>query len=90
MVKIILTKREIDLLEMCYKVLNMPLNYSIQGQCVVIVENEKEKLYDMVNCVLDVFLKLGLLESSEPNELGFELEKLNEKINHEYVILNSK
>ncbi len=26
----------------------------------------------------------------EPNELGFELEKLNERINHEYVKLNKQ
>ncbi len=88
MVKIILTKKEIDLLEMCYKTMNIPLNYSVAGQCVMV--KEKENLLVMFNCVLDVFLKIGLLDNDEPNEIGFELEKLNEKINHEYVIINSK
>ena len=32
----------------------------------------------MFNCILDTFLKIGLLENDEPNKLGFELEKLNE------------
>jgi len=49
-----------------------------------------ENLYIMVNCILDTFLKIGLLENDEPNKIGFELEKLNEKINHEYVKLNKK
>ena len=42
----------------------------------------------MFNCILDTFLKVGLLDNYEPNQLGYDLENLNEKINHEYVILN--
>ncbi len=70
--------------------MNISKNYILEENYIVIKENELENLYIMVNCILDTFLKIGLLENDEPNKIGFELEKLNEKINHEYVKLNKK
>lgn len=90
MVKIILTEHEIELIEMCYKKMNVPPNYLKDGENIIIKGEEKENLYIMFNCILDVFLQIGLLDNYEPNDLGIELEKLNNKINHEYVIINSK
>jgi len=43
----------------------------------------------MVNCILDTFLKIGLLENDEPNKIGFELEKLNENGNLPICIMLS-
>ncbi len=70
--------------------MNISKNYILEENYIVIKENELENLDIMVNCILDTFLKIGLLENDEPNKIGFELEKLNEKINHEYVKLNKK
>ena len=68
--------------------MNIHKNYILDNVYIVIEQNELENLDIMFNCILDTFLKIGLLENDEPNKLGFELEKLNEKINHEYVKLN--
>ncbi len=88
MVKIRVVLREIELLNLSYETMNIPKNYILDNNCIVIEQNELENLDIMFNCILDTFLKIGLLENDEPNELGFKLEKLNEKINHEYVKLN--
>ena len=88
MVKIRVVLREIELLNLSYETMNIPKNYILDNNCIVIEQNELENLDIMFNCILDTFLKIGLLENDEPNELGFKLEKLNEKINHEYINLN--
>lgn len=88
MVRIRVILREIELLNLSYETMNIPKNYILDNNCIVIEKNELENLDIMFNCILDTFLKIGLLENDEPNKLGFELEKLNEKINHEYVKLN--
>lgn len=88
MVRIRVILREIELLNLSYETMNIPKNYILDNNCIVIEQNELENLDIMFNCILDTFLKIGLLENDEPNKLGFELEKLNEKINHEYVKLN--
>ena len=88
MVRIRVVLREIELLNLSYETMNIPKNYILDNNCIVIKQNELENLDIMFNCILDTFLKIGLLENDEPNKLGFELEKLNEKINHEYVKLN--
>lgn len=88
MVKIRVVLREIELLNLSYETMNIPKNYILDNNCIVIEQNELENLDIMFNCILDTFLKIGLLENDETNELGFKLEKLNEKINHEYVKLN--
>lgn len=88
MVKIRVVLREIELLNLSYETMNIPKNYILDNNCIIIEQNELENLDIMFNCILDTFLKIGLLENDEPNKLGFELEKLNEKINHEYVKLN--
>lgn len=88
MVRIGVVSREIELLNMSYKIMNVPKNYVIEDYFIVIEDNELENLDIMFNCILDTFLKVGLLSNDEPNELGFELENLNQKINHEYVKLN--
>ena len=89
MVRIRVVLREIELLNLSYETMNIPKNYILDNNCIVVEQNELENLDIMFNCVLDTFLKIGLLENDEPNKLGFELEKLNEKINHEYVKLNN-
>ena len=83
MVRIRVILREIELLNLSYETMNVPKNYILDNNYIVIEENELENLD-----ILDTFLKIGLLENDEPNKLGFELEKLNERINHEYVKLN--
>ena len=88
MVRIRVILREIELLNLSYETMNIPKNYILDNNYIVIEENELENLDIMFNCILDTFLKIGLLENDEPNKLGFELEKLNERINHEYVKLN--
>lgn len=88
MVRIRVVLREIELLNLSYETMNIPKNYILDNDYIVIEQNELENLDIMFNCILDTFLKIGLLENDEPNKLGFELEKLNEKINHEYVKLN--
>ena len=88
MVRIRVILREIELLNLSYETMNVPKNYILYNNYIVIEENELENLDIMFNCILDTFLKIGLLENDEPNKLGFELEKLNERINHEYVKLN--
>lgn len=88
MVRIKVILREIELLNLSYETMNVPKNYILDNNYIVIEENELENLDIMFNCILDTFLKIGLLENDEPNKLGFELEKLNERINHEYVKLN--
>ena len=88
MVRIRVILREIELLNLSYETMNVPKNYILDNNCIVIEQNELENLDIMFNCILDTFLKIGLLENDEPNKLGFELEKLNERINHEYVKLN--
>lgn len=90
MVRIKVALREIELLNLCYETMNISKNYILEENHIVIKEKELENLDIMVNCILDTFLKIGLLENDEPNKIGFELEKLNEKINHEYVKLNKK
>ena len=89
MVRIKVALREIELLSLSYETMNIPKNYILDNNYIVIEQNELENLDIMFNCILDTFLKIGLLENDEPNKLGFELEKLNEKINHEYVKLNN-
>ena len=89
MVRIRVVLREIELLNLSYETMNIPKNYILDNNCIVIEQNELENLDIMFNCILDTFLKIGLLENDEPNKLGIELEKLNEKINHEYVKLNN-
>lgn len=88
MVRIKVIPREIELLNLSYKTMNISRNYILDNNCIVISQNELENLDIMFNCVLDTFLRIGLLENDEPNEIGLELEKLNKKINHEYVKLN--
>lgn len=88
MIRIRVVLREIELLNLSYETMNIPKNYILDNNYIVIEENELENLDIMFNCILDTFLKIGLLENDEPNKLGFELEKLNEKINYEYVKLN--
>ena len=88
MVRIKVVPREIELLNLSYKTMNISRNYILDNNCIVISQNELENLDIMFNCVLDTFLRIGLLENDEPNEIGLELEKLNKKINHEYVKLN--
>ena len=88
MVRIRVILREIELLNLSYETMNVPKNYILDNNYIVIEENELENLDIMFNCILDTFLKIGLLENDEPNKLGFELEKLNERINHEYIKLN--
>lgn len=90
MVRIKVLLREIELLNLSYETMNIPKNYLLDNNCIVIEKDELENLDIMFNCILDTFLKIGLLENDEPNKIGFELEKLNEKINHEYVKLNKK
>ena len=68
--------------------MNIPKNYILENDFIFIDQNELENLDIMINCILDTFLEIGRLENDEPNEIGFELEKLNEKIIHEYVRLN--
>lgn len=88
MVRIRVVSREIELLNLSYKTMNIPKNYILENGFIFIDQNELENLDIMINCVLDTFLKIGLLANDEPNKLGFELEKFNEKIIHEYVKLN--
>ena len=88
MVRIRVILREIELLNLSYETMNVPKNYILDNNCIVIEEDELKNLDIMFNCILDTFLKIGLLENDEPNKLGLELEKLNERINHEYVKLN--
>ena len=70
--------------------MKIPTNYIISEQSIIIPNNEKDNLYIMFNCILDVFLIIGVSDNGEPNDVGMELETLNTKINHEYVIFNSK
>ena len=88
MVRIEITLREIELLDLCYEIMNIPKNYSINQSCIVVEENELENLEIMFHCILDTFIRIGLHENDEPNEIGEELENLNQKINHRYVELN--
>jgi len=88
MVRIRVVSREIELLNLSYKTMNIPKNYILENGFIFIDQNELENLDIMINCVLDTFLKIGLLANDEPNKLGFELEEFNEKIIHEYVKLN--
>lgn len=88
MVRIRVVTREIELLNLSYETMNIPKNYILENDFIFIDQNELENLDIMINCILDTFLKIGRLENDEPNEIGFELEKLNEKIIHEYVRLN--
>ena len=89
MVRIGVTLREIELLNLSYETMNIPKNFILDNNCIIIEQNELENLDIMFNCILDTFLKIGLLKNDEPNKLGFELEKLNGRINHEYVKLNN-
>ena len=88
MVRIRVVSREIELLNLSYKTMNIPKNYILENGFIFIDQNELENLDIMINCVLDTFLRIGLLANDEPNKLGFELEEFNEKIIHEYVKLN--
>lgn len=89
MVKIALTSGEIELLDLCYKTMSVARNYAVYEDYIAINGDELENLDIMLNCVLDTFLCVGLNENDEPNDMGFELEKLNEKVNHQYVLLNN-
>ena len=88
MVRIRVVTREIELLNLSYETMNIPKNYILENDFIFIDQNELRNLDIMINCILDTFLEIGRLENDEPNEIGFELEKLNEKIIHEYVRLN--
>lgn len=88
MVRIRVDFREIELLNLSYETMNIPRNFFLEDDYVVINDNELENLDVMFNCILDTFLKIGLLDNDEPNKIGYELETLNEKVNHEYVKLN--
>lgn len=90
MVKITVTAREIELLRLCYKTMGIPKNYALNEDCIVINGDELGNLDIMVNCILDAFLCVGLTEKDEPNDVGFELERLNQKIIHRYVQLNGQ
>jgi hypothetical protein len=88
MIIIRVSLREIELLNLSYETMNIPKNFTLKNNYIVIKENALENLDIMFNCILDTFLKIGLLENDEPNKIGLELENLNQKINHEYVKLN--
>ena len=88
MVRFRFVPKEIELIELSYNTTNTPKNYILEGSEVIIKDNDLENLDIMFNCILDTFLAIGLLPDDEPNELGFELENLNQKINAEYVRLN--
>lgn len=90
MVNIKASLNEIELLKKCYKTMDIPINFEIKNDEIIIRNNEKENIFIMFNCVLDTFIKIGLLDNYEPNEIGFQLEELNKKINHELVKINSK
>ena len=90
MISIKLSLREIELLNFSYGLMNISKNYTIKDNLVEISNNELKNLDIMFNCVLDTFLREGLCDNDEPNELGIELEELNQKINHEYVKLNKR
>lgn len=88
MVRFRFVPKEIELIELSYNTTSTPKNYILEESDVVIKDNDLENLNIMFNCILDTFLAIGLLPNDEPNELGLELEKLNQKINAEYVRLN--
>ena len=59
MVRIRVVLREIELLNLSYETMNIPKNYILDNNCIVIEQNELENLDIMFNCILDTFLKIG-------------------------------
>lgn len=72
--------REIKLTYYQYELLK---NYSLLKDCNVVqvgeyyyVDENKEKLRNLLDDISDVFSEIGLDENSEPNQLGLQLEKI--------------
>ncbi|MBE5731021.1 MAG: hypothetical protein E7350_03640 [Clostridiales bacterium] len=49
-----------------------PKNYALEDEVIVIESYELYSLDIMTDCVLDTFLKIGLRDDDEPNEIELE------------------
>ena len=80
MVKICVTEREKELLINSTKYASSTFDYRIEDCTVVIENNIIQTLEGLIEeCISNYFLAEGLQDNDEPNALGLEIEKLQDK-----------
>ena len=83
-----ITKRQQELLIKIFKNNEIDFKYSFYFEYFTL-----ESQYDVekcFNCILDYFVRNGLLQNDEPSEYGIEIENMNQVINHQLVLNNSE
>lgn len=78
--------QEIKLNKYQYELLR---KYSLLKCCKVVhigeyfyVNENKEKLRNLLNNISDIFSEIGLDENSEPNQIGLQLEAIIDKVSN--------
>ncbi len=80
MIEINITEREKELLQNSMKYNSSIITYKLEGLLLKIEKDEIHTLENLTNgCLLDYFLAEGLQKNDEPNALGLEIEKLQDK-----------
>lgn len=83
-----ITNRQQKLLIEILKKNKTDIKYSFYCGFFILESHEDiEKCFDYL---LDCFVNDGLLQNDEPNEYGFEIENINQIINHQLVLNNSE
>ena len=90
MVKINISEREKELLINSTKNIVSTLDYKIEDSAVVIETNVVETLEEITEeYLLNYYLAEGLSNDDEPNALGLEIEKLQDKFIRELQKCNN-
>lgn len=83
-----ITKRQQELLIEILKNSEIDFKYSFYFEYFALESQlDIEKCF---NCILDYFVRNGLLQNDEPSEYGIEIENINQIINHQLVLNNSE
>lgn len=82
------TKQQQKLLIDIFKNSEIDFKYSFYFEYFALEsQHDIEKCF---NCILDYFVRNGLLQNDEPSEYGIEIENVNQIINHQLVLNNSE
>jgi|GEM_PF-2314973 len=84
-----ITNEEKKLLLLAFDHQKRKINFSITKDNILVVYDDIS-IENCFHCLLDEFLSIGLNQNDEPNQLGEEIEKLNSRINHILVLINSE
>lgn len=78
MLEIKLSEPQMKLFKKIFKKEKSHTYYSITKNSIFIIENIEDTLNKIIEIISDFILKHGLKKNDEPNNLGYELENLND------------